>query len=73
MEDGIESYLKEYFDEAVSQNNFSNGRYVRNLFEKVLMVHSKRVVKLEEMEEEIDFINVEDIKSAVELLKNVKK
>lgn len=73
LDNGIEEFLKDYFDKAGKEDNFSNGRYVRNLFEKVLMVHSKRVVKLEKMEDEIDLINIEDIKSAVELLESVKK
>lgn len=73
LDKGVEKYLKDYFSDSSIEENFSNGRYVRNLFEKVLMVHSKRVVKLDNMEEEIDFINIVDIMSAVDLLDITKK
>lgn len=69
VDGSVEEFLRNYFKDKLSSNNFSNGRFVRNLFEKVLMVHSKRVVKLKNIHEELDYLNVEDIEEALKLVR----
>lgn len=67
LEENIEEKLKTHFDLELKKHNFSNGRHVRNFFEKLLMIHSKRVVKLEDINENIDLINVSDIENTLKL------
>ncbi len=69
VDGSVEDFLRKYFKERLSTKNFGNGRFVRNLFEKVLMVHSKRVVKLKDIEEELDYLSVEDIEEALKLVR----
>ena len=41
--------LRCYLDECITQkdNNFSNGRLVRNLYDDLVMNHAKRVVNIQ--------------------------
>ncbi len=69
VDGSVEEFLRKYFRDRVNNKNFGNGRFVRNLFEKVLMEHSKRVVKLKNIEEELDYLSVEDIEEALKLVR----
>ena len=35
--------LMDYFKEQKNQKNFSNGRFVRNVFEQLLLIQSERL------------------------------
>lgn len=45
----LELQLNEYFSKAIENpgDNFSNGRFVRNLFEDIIMNHARRVSAIE--------------------------
>lgn len=48
LDETVQKIVKEYFQKEVSKNeeNFSNGRFVRNLFDNLTMNHAKRVVNI---------------------------
>lgn len=69
LDDGALDILCEYFEELVGSKNFANGRHVRNCFEKVLIAHSERIIKLNNMEDEVEKITLEDIMKALVLVK----
>lgn len=57
-------YLKQYFEKvcANKEYNFSNGRYVRNLFEKAITNQANRVVNLSNVtDKDLSTITIEDI------------
>ncbi len=61
--------IKEYFEEIVStkQNNFSNGRLARNLYDDLTMSHAKRVVAIKNPSvEELSLIKAEDFEKKFE-------
>ena len=65
MSEGATRYIKEYFDEQKKRkdNNFANGRLVRNLYDDLVMSHAKRVVDIYEPSyEDLSMITEEDIK-----------
>ncbi len=56
--------LQQYFQEAVENkdDNFGNGRFVRNTFEKVVQNHADRLAKMETITtDELSIIALEDI------------
>ena len=70
LDEEAETYLKNYLNDLYEtrDENFGNGRTVRNIFENVVSVHSDRVAQLEEPTKD-DLIGVtkEDVEKAVEL------
>ena len=48
LDETAQKIVREYFQKEVSKNkeNFSNGRFVRNLFDNLTMNHAKRVVNI---------------------------
>jgi len=58
LSSNVKNSLIDLFEEARKQENFSNGRYVRNLFEKIKFEQASRVVK---NDEDIHYIKKEDI------------
>lgn len=48
----------------IRQENFGNARFVRNLFEKMLITHSSRIVELEDIESYLDKFELIDIQEA---------
>ena len=71
----VKDYLIEHFKYAKNNKNFSNARYVRNLYEKVKIEQSYRVTA--NTNENINLIKKCDIEKVVESLKpnceNLKK
>jgi SpoVK/Ycf46/Vps4 family AAA+-type ATPase len=60
--------LRQYFDDLVlkKEKNFGNGRFVRNLFERVIMTQANRVSTLHtNLLEEITAITADDINNAI--------
>ena len=47
LNEDAEKIIKEYFQKVVSneEENFSNGRFVRNMYEDLVMNHAKRISK----------------------------
>ncbi len=70
LDAGALDILVEYFEEVKDTKNFSNGRQVRNWFEKVLIAHSERIVKLKNFEEEVQKVTIEDIMKALVLVRH---
>lgn len=68
IDNGGLDILKEYFEDMKGKVNFANGRHVRNCFEKVLISHSERIVKLNNMEEQVQSLSIEDIMKALVLV-----
>lgn len=60
--DGAETKLRIIWDSATKDNSFGNGRGVRNIYEKVLLNQSSRVIKIDNpSKEELLLITKEDI------------
>lgn len=63
LDEELLGVVRDYLNECVEQkdNNFSNGRLVRNLYEDLVMNHAKRVVNLHKpTKQELSQIVVED-------------
>ena len=60
--------LIEHFDIAKTKGNFSNARYVRNLYEKVKIEQSYRIST--NMKEDMNLIKKCDIEKVVETFKS---
>lgn len=63
--------LLRYFDEAKKQENFGNGRFIRNFFERLRIKQANRVVT--ETSENINLIKLVDISSTIESMKPIKE
>ena len=61
----VEDYFKNEINN--SKDNFSNGRLVRNLTEKIKMEQANRIIK--EKSNNIDLIIADDVKAVVEKIK----
>ncbi len=61
----VEDYFKNEINN--SKDNFSNGRLVRNLTEKIKMEQANRIIK--EKSNNLDLIIADDIKAVVEKIK----
>ena len=58
-----ESFLKGHFEDVYKcrGDNFANGRYVRNIFEKVLSNQADRLVNIEDIsDEDLNTLTIED-------------
>ena len=65
-EQAVREHLQELYEDR--DDNFGNGRDVRNLFEKIVANQANRVAGMEEpTDEEILTITVEDLKGLVDL------
>ena len=60
----IKPILQEDFKEKSKKNNFSNGRYVRNIYEKIKIEQANRILK--ENDENINLIKKSDIEKILE-------
>ena len=60
-----------FFKEEKKKTNFANGRCVRNLFERIKFEQSNRVAK--NKDDDIDLIKKEDIKNAINIIKEHNK
>lgn len=61
--DAVES-IKKFIGNAVAnkQDNFANGRFVRNLFDELIMNHAKRIARNENLDQEsMVNLNEEDV------------
>ena len=55
--------MKEFLTEKSKEENFGNGRGVRNCFEKLLEIQANRVVEITEItDKELQTIIIEDVK-----------
>lgn len=54
MNDDVSSHIRELLDDQVKtkNDNFANGRLVRNIYDKLVMNHAKRVVSLNDPDKE---------------------
>ncbi|NVO07550.1 MAG: hypothetical protein HXX19_17230, partial [Rhodoferax sp.] len=64
MSPGVSSIAKKYFDELFARHdkNYSNGRTVRNMFEKLLRTHSSRLGRslVLASDDDLNRIDIED-------------
>lgn len=68
LDEKSEKFLKGHFEDVYNcrGDNFSNGRYVRNLFEKVLSNQANRLVGIEELsDEDLNTLTIEDFDDCV--------
>lgn len=61
LDDKVEELLLKEFEVEIQKDNFSNARYVRNMFEKAIMNHSTRIVELHDITSELDILRCHDI------------
>lgn len=66
LEPRIKKLLLDHFELANKYENFSNGRYVRNMFEHLKLEQAKRVA--EDTTADIDLIKVSDIATVINYL-----
>ena len=75
LSDNCKEILVDNFNKAKKEENFGNGRYVRNLFEKVKFEQADRIVQTNS--KSINFITKTDIEKAIQTIivneKEVKK
>lgn len=65
LNEDAEKIIKEYFQKVVSneEENFSNGRFVRNLYDDLVMNHAKRISKKNAVtREDLMIITKDDVK-----------
>lgn len=69
IDKGCKSIILEYFRNEIDtdEENFSNGRLVRNLFEKVKFEQATRIIN--EKSKDLDMIKLEDINNVVNKIK----
>ncbi len=67
ISNNVKTFLIDHFNKAKLNKNFSNARYVRNLYEKVKIEQSYRVTK--NMNENINLIKKCDVEKVVESFK----
>ena len=63
-----ETFLKGHFEDIYESrgDNFANGRYVRNLFEKVLSKQANRLVSIEDIsDDDLNTLVLEDFEDCV--------
>ncbi len=68
LDEKSEKFLKGHFEDVYNcrGDNFSNGRYVRNLFEKVLSNQANRLVGIEELsDEDLNTLTIEDFDDCI--------
>lgn len=63
--------LLENFQTAKRQSDFGNGRYVRNLFEKIKFEQADRIIRTES--KNVDNITNSDVKNSILLMKKDRK
>jgi len=66
----IKQTLMKHFEIAKKQNNFSNARYVRSLFEKVKIEHANRIIQ---KEDNSNLFRKCDIESVITKLESTEK
>ena len=71
LSDNCKDTLVNNFNTAKNEKNFGNGRYVRNLFEKVKFEQANRVIQSKS--KAINSITNKDIESAINIISNSKK
>lgn len=71
LSDKCKENLINNFKEAKNENNFGNGRYVRNLFEKVKFEQASRIVQTSS--KAVNFITKNDIENAIKLITSKNK
>lgn len=76
IDEEAKEYCKELFCNAVKEDNFGNGRYVRNILDQAIIKQSARILKMETREdisrEEICRLKREDFRIH-EIVKNNEK
>lgn len=64
LSSNIKTLIIEYFKQEKTEENFANGRCVRNLFEKIKFEQAERIVT--ERAEDINLIKIVDVKKAID-------
>lgn len=70
LSSNIKAFLIEHFKKVRKEKNFSNGRYVRNIFEKIKIEQANRV-SLDE--NNVSLIQKEDVKNVITDIENRKQ
>ena len=76
IDEGAMERIKGIMEEACTQSDFGNGRYVRNVIEKARMAHSSRLVHMEFdsiSQDDIKTIHAEDIDIPIQSKKTVNR
>ncbi len=76
IDEGAMERIKGIMEEASTQSDFGNGRYVRNVIEKARMAQSSRLVRMDFdsiSQDDIKTIRAEDIEIPVKAKKTVNK
>ena len=61
LSNNIKQVLLQHFEEVKNKENFSNARYVRNIFEKIKIEQANRVIKESDNENLIKKCDIEKI------------
>ena len=64
-------YIANNFNKAKGEKNFGNGRYVRNLFEKVKFEQADRIIRSNS--KAINLITKKDIENAISVISHKEK
>ncbi len=69
LSEELRDKIKGYFNKSIQEKgeNFANGRFVRNLYENLVMNHARRVVNLPSSKEILSLISVEDFEKCIAL------
>ena len=65
LDEKAEEFLKGHFEDVYNSrdDNFANGRYVRNIYEKVLSNQANRLVGMEDIsDDDLNTLTLEDFK-----------
>lgn len=76
IDEGAMERIKGIMEEACTQSDFGNGRYVRNVIEKARMAQSSRLVHMDFdsiSQDDVKTIRAEDIQTPVKTEKPVNK
>lgn len=63
LSNNIKKIIIEFFKQEKLNENFSNGRCVRNIFEKIKFEQAERIISTNE--QDVNLIKVEDVKKAI--------
>ena len=69
FENGLEKSIKEHFAEARKKENFGNGRYVRNFYERLKIKQANRVLQ---EKSDINFFTNDDVEKTITSMQEVK-
>lgn len=71
LDKDVEQILHRHFKEKRLEGNFGNGRYVRNLFERLKIKQANRIIQ--NKDNDLNMITKEDIINTIESMKKIKR